>query len=403
MGLKKKLIQINTVSNTSTGKLMGDIQRKADACGYETLSIVGRRKPFSDLSCIKIGNPISFWCHVGITTLFDKHGYGSYFATKKVIRVLRREKPDIIHLHNLHGYYLYLPLLFRYIKNEFTGQLFWTFHDLWPVTGHCAHFTAAGCEKWKTGCEKCPQKKQYPVSLFLDGAKKNYENKKRLFSDFSNLTIVVPSMWMEQQVNKSFMSKYPIRVIPNGIDLETFTYRADYQELYEKYGIDNKKKILLGVASIWNNRKGLGDFLRLAEILSGEYQIVLVGLSRQQIKKLPQNITGIRRTENKDELVKLYSMAHIFVNPSVEESFSLVTAEALACGTPIIVLDTSAVKDFVCQENGVVLHTPDPEDYMDAIRIMEEKKMSRETIRETALKYDVKRYGERIMELYEQQ
>lgn len=402
MSQKKKLIQINTVCNASTGKLMGDIQRKADACGYETLSIVGRRKPFSDISCLKIGNSISFWCHVGVTTLFDRHGYGSYFVTKRIIRVLRKEKPDIIHLHNLHGYYLHLPLLFHYIKTEFTGKLFWTFHDLWPVTGHCAYFTAIGCEKWKTGCEKCPQKKQYPISLFWDGSKKNYVNKKRMFSDLNSFTIVVPSKWMEEQVRQSFMSKYPIKVIPNGIDLETFDYRSDYKELYEKYSLDSEKKILLGVASIWDNRKGLGEFLTLAEILPSEYQIVLVGLSKQQIKKLPPNVTGICRTENKDELVKLYSMAHIFVNPSAEESFSLVTVEALACGTPIIVLDTSAVKDFVCQENGVVLHTPGPEDYLDAIRNIERKKKTRETVRETALQYDVNQYSERVMELYEQ-
>ena len=143
--------------------------------------------------------------------------------------------------------------------------------------------------------------------------------------------------------------------------------------------------------------------MTLAEILPDEYQIVLVGLSRQQIKNLPQNITGILRTENKDELVKLYSMAHIFVNPSAEESFSLVTAEALACGTPIIVLDTSAVKDFVCRENGVVLHAPGPEDYLDAIRYIEEKKTPGDIIRSTALQYDVNRYGERVMELYEQE
>ena len=349
---KGKVVQINTVCNTSTGRIMGDIQREAKKRGYETVSFVGRRKPFMDLRCVKFGNAFSFGIHVVLNTLFDCQGYGSWLMTRQLIRKLREEKPDIIHLHNLHGYYLYLPLLFRYLREEYTGKVFWTFHDCWPFTGHCAYFTMAGCKKWEIGCHHCPNKKEYPISLLLDLSDLNYRAKKKMFCGMRNLTILVPSKWMEGLVKKSFFRGEKVLITSNGIDIDTFSYRVDGNVL-KKYKIPEEKKILLGVASIWDKRKGMNDFLQLSKALKEEYQIVLVGLSRKQILKLPDNIIGIKRTENIEELVTIYSRADIFINPSVEESFSLVTVEAFACGTPVIVLDTSAVRELVTDENGI--------------------------------------------------
>ena len=398
----KKLIQINTVCNTSTGKLMGDIQKKANELGYETLSIVGRRKVFQDIRCEKIGNGVSFWIHVIINTVFDRQGYGSYFLTKKIVSRLRKENPDIIHLHNLHGYYINLPILFDFLSKEFKGKIFWTFHDCWPVTGHCAYFTAIGCEKWKNGCNKCPNKTEYPISLFLDASGKNYEDKRRMFNSLDNLIIITPSEWLAEIVKESYMNRYPVRVVNNGIDLKKFSYRKPQNEIFKKYGINKEKKIILGVASIWDARKGMKDFLLLAKFLSDEYQILLVGLSQKQIQGLPENIVGVKRTENQEELAMIYSLAQVFMNPSLEESFSLVTVEAIACGTPAIVLDTSAVKELVCDDNGIVLSRHEPEDYIKAIRKLEAKQLTRETIMETARKYDADAFAQKVIDLYEQ-
>lgn len=398
----KKLVQINTVCNTSTGKLMGDIQRKANEMGYEALSIVGRRKPFHDLRCEKIGNGLSFWIHVGITTVFDRQGYGSYFVTRKIVRRLQEENPDIIHLHNLHGYYLNLPILFKYLSKEFTGKIFWTFHDCWPFTGHCAYFSAVGCNKWKSGCNRCPNKKVYPVSLVIDASCQNYTDKKKMFNSLKDLTIITPSEWEAELVKNSFMGKYSVKVINNGIDLKTFFYRQPIDNVFYKYKIDKNKKTILGVASVWDQRKGLDDFDALAAILPSDYQIVLVGLSKRQIKTLPMNVVGIERTEDRAELAMLYSLADFFMNPSLEESFSLVTVEAIACGTPVIVLDTSAVKELVCDDNGIVLTRHRAEDYVNAIESLEEKHLSRDAVRQTALKYDAEFYAEKVIRLYEQ-
>lgn len=398
-GSKKKLIQINTVCNTSTGKIMRDIQREAIHRGYDTMSFVGRRKPFTDLPCIRFGNPASFWGHVVINTLFDRQGYGSYFATKRLIREIRKERPDIIHLHNLHGYYLHVPLLFRYLQEEFEGDIYWTFHDCWPFTGHCPYFTMTGCERWKSGCGHCPNKMKYPISFFLDASAKNYEAKKKMFTGIEDLTILTPSRWVKGLVGNSFLKEKQAYVTPNGIDLNVFAYQPD-QEVLKKYRIPENKKILLGVANIWDERKGLQDFIRLSGHLSDEYRIVLVGLSKKQIKNLPEGICGITRTDNQKELAAIYSSAEIFINPSREETFSLVTVEAFACGTPVIVLDTSAVKELVCEKNGLVLRSTGIRDYLEAIRTIEAGNYDRKSVASCAEKYDDHKAASAVLDLY---
>lgn len=401
--MNKKLVQINTVCNSSTGQIMHDIQKKAEEEGYSTASFVGRRKPYADLKCEKFGNGLSFWLHVSINTVFDCQGYGSYFATKKLIRRLREEKPDIIHLHNLHGYYVHIPTLFKYLKTEFEGRLFWTFHDCWPFTGHCPHFVIAKCGRWMAGCYGCPQKSLYPISFFLDASKKNYENKKRMFTDVNNLTIITPSEWMKGLIEESFFKGFDIRVVNNGIDTGIFSPCTDngkMRKILAKYNIPDNKKILLGVASVWEKRKGLDTFIELSSAMGSEYAIALVGLSKRQIHSMPSGIIGIERTENKSDLAILYSLAHIFINPSMEESFSLVTVEAMACGTPVIVLDTSAVKELVCPDNGIVLSEYGVADYNEAIVRLERLGLTSEQVAKTAQKYDVRKVMSEMVSLY---
>lgn len=395
----KKLIQINTVFYASTGRIMADIQKYAETQGYDTISFVGRGPASKNIKGKIFGNPISFWSHVVITTLFDAQGYGSYFATKKLIRWLREEKPDIIHLHNLHGYYLHIPMLCRYLKEEYRGKVFWTFHDCWPMTGHCAHFVSVDCNRWKTECYRCPKKKEYPISFFVDGSKRNYKMKKQNFQNIPNLTIITPSKWIKSIVSESFLKDKRAEVVYNGIDLQTFKNIKD-EELWNKYGIPKGKRIILGVSSVWNRNKGLYDFIEIANELPEDYHIVMVGLSKRQVWQLPGNITGIERTNNIDELVRMYSNADVFVNPSIEESFSLVTVEAMACGTPVIVLDTSAVKELVDEKSGLVLKQHQPKDYIRAIQLVMKKNLRSTDIRTRAENFDKDKQVERIIELY---
>ena len=399
--MKKKLIQINTVCNGSTGNIMRQIQIAAMEKGYETISFYGRRKGYADLSCERFGSFWGFWSHVIWNTITDKQGLFSYIATKKMIKRLQEECPDIIHLHNLHGYYLNYPLLYKYLREEYKGKIVWTLHDCWPITGHCPYFVIAQCDKWKTKCGKCPNKGSYPISWFMDSSKSNYELKKKMFSGFENMTIICPSKWMQDIVKNSFLKDNKSVVVSNGIDLEVF-YPRKTENLLKKYNIPKDKKVVLGVASIWEERKGLGVFINLAKELDENYVIVLVGLGKAQKKKILPNIIGIERTENKDELAEIYSRADVFLNPSEEESFSLVTIEAMACGTPVVALDSSAVKELVKDVNGVVLHKPTIEEYKQAILKCEKKKGYAKEIIESVQKYSLKNMTDAILELYEQ-
>lgn len=397
--MKKKLIQINTVCNGSTGNIMRQIQIEAQKQGYEAISFYGRRKGYTDLPCERFGSFVGFWSHVIWNTITDKQGLFSYFVTKKMVKRLKEESPDIIHLHNLHGYYLNYPLLFKYLREEYKGKIVWTFHDCWPVTGHCPHFVIAKCDKWKKQCDRCPNKGVYPISWFMDSSKANYELKKKLFAEVENMTIVCPSKWMQDVVKESFLKDTKNVVVSNGIDLDVF-YPRKAEEALKKYNIPKDKKVILGVASIWEERKGLGVFINLAKEMDENYVIVLVGLGKAQKKLMLPNMIGIEKTENKDELAEIYSRANVFLNPSEEESFSLVTIEAMACGTPVVVLDSSAVKELVSDENGIVLHEPSIEEYKYAIQHCKMLKISHKEIRKSVEKYSIRNMTQAVLNLY---
>lgn len=399
MQSQKKLVQINTVCNGSTGNIMGAIQKEAMAQGFETVSFYGRRKGYSDMPCEKFGSWSSFWIHVIVNILFDMQGGASVYYTKKMVRRLREINPDIIHLHNMHGYYMNLPILFRYLNEEYSGKIFWTFHDCWPITGHCPYFVTAKCEKWKYECNQCANKKQYPISYGIDRSKNNYKWKKAVFSKLRELTIICPSKWVKQTVGQSFLKDKEAVVIPNGINQSIFYPRTETAVL-EKYGIPGDKKIILGVASIWEPRKGLHDFLALAKVLGNDYRIVLVGVNKKQKEMLPVNVIGILRTENQEELAQIYSRADVFINPSWEETFSLVTVEAMACGTPVIAMRSSAVQELVNEENGVLLEDNSTERYMEAIQYIECHKFKTEVVQNSVKNYTIDNMTRQIVKLY---
>lgn len=356
--MNKRLVQINVTCNGSTGRIMEQIQRKAEDEGWEAYSFFGRGKP-SNGKCYKIGNKIGIIWDVFLTRVFDKHGHGNKIVTRKLIKKIEEIDPDVIQLHNIHGYYINIQILFKYLK-KCNKKIVWTLHDCWAFTGHCAHFTFPKCDKWKEGCSgKCLRKKDYPQCLLKSNVKFEYNLKKELFSGIDNLTIITPSNWLEQLVKESFLNEYDIKIINNGIDLNMFKPTKNI-DIREKYNIPREKKIILGVASVWNRTKGLDEFVELNKVIDhSKYIIVLVGLKNKQKAGLPNNIIGIKRTENVEELANLYTEAVVLYNPSKEETFSLVTAEAIACGTPAIVYNNSAVCEIVNEENGYILNIQD--------------------------------------------
>ena len=333
-----KIVQINTFPYKATGHIMMDIHKILTEQGYDSYVCWGRGRAANNNHEIVIADNIGVKFHGIYTRLLDKTGFASRRATKKLLRRLDEIKPDIIHLHNIHGYYLNIELLFNYIR-EHNINVVWTLHDCWPMTGHCAWFDMCGCEKWKTGCFSCEQLGTYPASKVFDNSKWNWNKKKALFTDL-NLTIVTPSQWLRDIVMNSYLKNYRCEVINNGIDLSIFkpAENSEIKKVREKYDLD-ARKIVLGVASEWTPRKGLFDFIKLSEMMQ-DIQFVVVGLTEGQLKEMPKNIRGIKRTENQRELAALYTIADVFFNPTYEDNFPTTNLEALACGTPVITYDT---------------------------------------------------------------
>ncbi|KHF38261.1 glycosyltransferase [Halalkalibacter okhensis] len=367
-----KVLQINTVCGIgSTGRIATDIHNILNQKGYESYIAYGRDYSQNCETTIKIGGNLDIYEHVALTRVFDKHGFGSFRSTKDFIQKVKRINPDIIHLHNIHGYYINIELLFNYLK-EVNKPIVWTLHDCWAFTGHCSHFDYIGCNKWKSACYSCPQKSEYPKSVLFDNSKENYIMKKELFTGIENLTIVTPSKWLGDLVRDSYLKSYPVRVINNGVDLNVF--KPTNSNFRSKYNIKNKF-IILGVASVWGERKGFDQFLKLSEKLEHDQVIVLVGVTENQKKKLPENIIGITRTNDIYELAEIYTASDVLVNPTLEDNFPTVNIESLACGTPVMTYCTGGSTESIDDSCGVVIEKENLNELVESIGHLKNRKL----------------------------
>jgi glycosyltransferase involved in cell wall biosynthesis len=346
-----RICQINTVYKSgSTGKIakdLNDLIIKNDDESYIAYS----RGEHLDKNCIKIGNSFDMKLHAVGTRIFDKHGLYSKGTTLEFIKEIDKLDIDIFHLHNIHGYYLHYPTLFEYLK-KINKPVVWTLHDCWSFTGHCSYYEYIDCDKWQSECHSCPQLSQYPASLLFDNSKNNFLLKKQYFKGLHNLTIVTPSKWLAKEVGKSFLSEYNTIVINNGIDLDIF---KPIDSDFRKKNNLSDKFLILGVASVWEERKGFKYFIELSERLKEDEQIILIGLNYEQIKSLPSNILGIKRTENQQELAKIYGTVDVFVNPTLEDNFPTTNLESLACGTPVITFESGGSPEIIDEKTGIIV------------------------------------------------
>ena len=332
-----RILFINSVCNGSTGTICKNLYKAAEEAGHTCCIAYGRGDEPEGFNTIKIGSQLDIYLHVLKARLFDASGFGSKKATKDLIKQIEEFKPDVIHLHNIHGYYVNIEILFHYLKQHPEIKKIWTLHDCWSFTGHCAHYTYRKCNKWQTCCNgNCSNKKEYPKSWFSN-VKSNFKRKKEIFNNVDNMILVTPSKWLKKEVEKSYLKDYLIEVINNGVDTNVF--KPTQSNIKQQCGIEDKK-VILGVSSVWNKMKGLDTFIELSKELDNQYQIVLIGLNKKQIEQLPCNIIGISRTENVQELVKWYSAAYVFLNPTLEDTYPTTNLEAIACGTPVVTFNT---------------------------------------------------------------
>ncbi|MBQ7593870.1 MAG: glycosyltransferase [Synergistaceae bacterium] len=355
-----RVLFINEVCGTgSTGKITCELAEDYEREGHEVKIAYGRSSFVPEKYrrfAVQIGSKFDVYAHALLTRLTDRHGFYSKHATRKFLRWANSYNPSFLWLHNIHGYYINIELLFDWIKSRDNLKVFWTLHDCWSFTGHCAFFTMAKCEKWRVHCENCPQKNSYPKS-FHDGSYENYEAKRRIFTGVHDMRIITPSQWLAELVKQSFLKEYPVEVRNNKIDTNIF--KPSPSDFREKYNLTGKF-IVLGVASVWDKRKGLEDFVKLSKMLDPEkFAIFLVGLKPEQIKTLPKNILAISRTNNQRELAEIYTAADVFFNPTYEDNYPTVNLEAEACGTPVLSYDTGGSPETLHDVNSRVIKTGD--------------------------------------------
>lgn len=358
-----KVLQINSVCGTgSTGRIAVQISDYLNDRGVENYIAHGFGKS-NRPNTFCFGNNLDAHLHSFLSRKLGWQGKMSHVPTWRLIRYMERINPDIVHLHNIHGHYLNYTMLFRYLKKK-NSQVVWTFHDCWPVTGKCVHFTEAKCEKWKTGCFDCPQLDRYPDSR-RDRSWKAYKEKKEAFTSISNLHIVTVSDWLKSVAEASFLGQADICRIYNGVGTEQFCFRKS--TLRETCQLQDKF-VILSVASVWSRGKGLDQFIVLSEKLQEDEIIVLIGVAPEQQKSLPANMIGVPAVKDQKLLAQWYSLADVYISFSIEETFGLVVAEAMACGTPAIVMNRTACPEVVDTDTGFIVEPQDIDAVMTAIR-----------------------------------
>lgn len=371
----KKLLQINPVVriSTSTGRIMQEIGELAMANGWESYIAYSRGrdgiKPCQS-QLVPVGDKWSVRWHGVMTRLFDRHGLASTRATKAFIEEIKRIGPDVIHIHNIHGYFLNYRMLFDYLASA-NIPVIWTVHDCWLYTGHCYHYAYAGCDKWQTHCTHCPQKTAFPASYLVDRSSQNFTDKRDAFNGVpkSLMRFVTVSHWMRDEMSRSFLKGYDYQVIHNGIDTEVFA-PCDTTIVKQKYGLEGKRHILLGVASIWSDEKGLSEFKYIASQLKEDEALVMVGVSEEVRASLPKNIVAISRTENIQQLAQLYAASDVFINPTWQDNYPTVNLEAIACGTPVVTYRTGGSIESVTPDTGLVVEQGDKEGLLKVARVV---------------------------------
>lgn len=401
-----RVFQLNTFCGIkSTGRITTSIaqllERQGDACriGFGAQDAPPEARRFA----YRVGTPLERKVHGAIRKFLDMEGYGSLLGTWRLLREMDRFRPDVIHLHNLHGCYLNLRMLFRYLKKHGT-PLVLTLHDCWPFTGHCAYFDFVGCQKWQTHCHACPQLRSYPTCLWWDGSRRNFRRKQRLFANLPKLVLVPPCHWLEGLLGRSMLREYPVRVIENGVDRSVFhpAPPQECQALRQRHGLGDKQ-VVLAAAAEWDERKGLRYLLQAAGLLGEEFQVVVLGLGPEQIASLPKGILGLAATGSTWELAAWYTLAGCLANPTMEDNMPLVNLEALACGTPVAVFQTGGCPEAVDDTCGRVVPQGDAQALAQAIRDLASRKQAMTgACLERAARFDSEAAYQKYLALYQE-
>lgn len=366
-----KVLHLNSVYKIgSTGRIVSNIHTELIKLNLSSYVCYGRGEDSQEDFVFKISSNKDNFLHGIGSRIFDNHGLYSKRSTKKLLDIINKVNPDIVHIHNIHGYYMNYLTFFNEIKN-LNIKIVWTLHDCWAFTGHCSHFDYIGCNKWKYECSKCPQKKEYPKSVLFDDSKRNYNLKKNLYSDLKDITIVTPSNWLRKKVKQSILKESNVITINNGIDIAKFQRKYD-SGLKEKLSLKNSF-VMLSVASIWTEKKGINNIIEFSKNLKKDETLIIVGKISKKIS-LPNNIIHIESTNNIEELAQIYSISNVLLNFTLEDTFPTVNIESIACGTPVITYDSGGSKEIIDEQTGFVVKKGDFKSVREAINTIKSSK-----------------------------
>ncbi|MCM1231848.1 MAG: glycosyltransferase, partial [Ruminococcus flavefaciens] len=366
---RMKILQINShYDQGGAAKIVACIHRQLLRDGELSYVAYGRGRQSAETNLFRFDYKPEIYRSALISRLVGINGWSNRAATKRLLRFMDQIEPDVIHLHVLHGYYLNFPLLFDYLDRHKIPCV-WTFHDCHAFTGNCGYYFE--CEKWKNGCESCPRLSGYPASLFFDFTGFMWRRKKELFTKGGRRVIVTPSDWLSGEARKSFFGKYPCRTVRNGIDTEHTFYPRDREACRKKYGYGPEEKLVLGIAVGYDDpRKGAKYIIQTAKDLGVETRVLLIGWEKRNDALLEgcDNILPLPPTASAEVLAEYYSMADVFVLPSLAENYPTVALEAMACGTPVVGFDAGGIPEQLTDGKGIAVKTGDQQGFTEAVR-----------------------------------
>lgn len=392
------VLQINVVyGEKSTGRTCSETEKALLKHGIRCVTAFRCGKTNSK-NAFAVNTLPEFLFHTFMSRLTGLEGYFSFFATKRLVKKIKKLKPDVIHLRNIHGHYLNFPVLFSYLKKA-NIPVIQNLHDVWATTGKCSHNTAYGCEKWKTECGKCPAVKSYPKSWFFDFSHKMRKDKEKWYGSVKNLKVIGVSDWVTEVAKKSFFKNREILRIYNWINTDVFKpYEGN---VCEKYGIDKNKFTVIDVSNAWKPELSKYSYaLRLADVLPSDVQLVLVGGGEIHHK----NIKQISYISDTTELARLYSSVDCFVHLTDEEAFGKVIAEAMACGLPAVVFNSTACGELVKEGCGYAVERGDVNALLNGILKVKangKEKYSRNCIEKAQRDFNYEKNTDMLKEVYE--
>ena len=364
-----KIVQINSHYNQGgAARIVACIHRQLLEEGEESYVAYGRGDGKEEKNVICVDKKQEVYLSALLCRLIGLNGWWNRKAAKRLVSLLDEIKPDVVHIHTLHGYYMNFKILFGYL-NEHDIPCVWTFHDCHAFTGNCGYYFT--CRRWENGCGNCPDRKRYPKSQFFDFSHFMWEKKKKWFTKGERKVIVTPSDWLTNEAKKSFFGKYPCVTIRNGIDAEKTFYPRDREKCRQKYGYRSEEKLVLGLAvGFSDERKGARYLLVAAKAMEQEAKFILVGWEEKNNQMLDgiSNVIPVPNTQSTEVLAEYYSMADVFVLPSLAENYATVTLESMACGTPVVGFDAGGIPEQLTDKKGIVVKTADQNALIEGIR-----------------------------------